>query len=514
MKTVYILASLILSSTFLYAQPSVKSDTIKPNKGNVDKQLEKIKDRKENLHDTTGNEPAKSKTVDKKIENKYGDLLDDDKEYNKKYPVWKPATQVLGILFFTWSIDRFLLNADYAHIGIKTWKYNINKGWEWDADRFGINFLGHPYSGALTYNAARSSGYNYFQSSLFSIGGSLMWEYFGENTRPSYNDIINTPINGAFLGEMLYRLSSNILDDRTSGADRFFRELAAGLIDPMRGINRLFQGKSFRITNKEVYEKEPLNVSLYAGMHRINDETNKGFGNTKNSGIINFQFDYGNPFETRSRKPFDFFKIRADLNFGVGRKIVDNVIGYGILFGKNMNIGNMSMLIGGFQYYDYFDNMSFELGTIGFGGGLFSKLPFSDKTNLYTNIHWAIVPFAGNSTRLGPDTSQVRDYIFGTGWEGKFESTLNLGKYVSASLIYYYYMVTTRVGAPGNNYIQMLKPRITVHIYKDLNIGFEHFIYYDDRYLRDLAAIHSVRTEQKIFLLLYLEDSQRRGKYN
>jgi hypothetical protein len=198
----------------------------------------------------------------------------------------------------------------------------------------------------------------------------------------------------------------------------------------------------------------------------------------------------------------------------VGRKIVDNVIGYGILFGKNMNIGNMSMLIGGFQYYDYFDNMSFELGTIGFGGGLFSKLPFSDKTNLYTNIHWAIVPFAGNSTRLGPDTSQVRDYIFGTGWEGKFESTLNLGKYVSASLIYYYYMVTTRVGAPGNNYIQMLKPRITVHIYKDLNIGFEHFIYYDDRYLRDLAAIHSVRTEQKIFLLLYLEDSQRRGKYN
>jgi hypothetical protein len=41
-----------------------------------------------------------------------------------------------------------------------------------------------------------------------------MWEYFGENTRPSFNDVINTPVNGAFFGEILYRLSSNILDDR------------------------------------------------------------------------------------------------------------------------------------------------------------------------------------------------------------------------------------------------------------------------------------------------------------
>src|SRR5450759_4019345 len=39
--------------------------------------------------------------------------------------------------------------------------------------------------------------------------------------------------------------------------------------NPMRGINRLLDGKSFRVTDKEVYEKEPLNISLYAGMHRI-----------------------------------------------------------------------------------------------------------------------------------------------------------------------------------------------------------------------------------------------------
>jgi hypothetical protein len=518
MKTTYILAFLLLSSPFLYAQRPVtaKADTIKPAKGNVDKQLEQIKERKTKLHsDSIGNEPKKSKLIDTTLQNKYGDLLDDDTTYNKRYPLWKPAVEVLGTNLFVLSVDRYVFKYSYStEVGLNSWKHNIKTGWEWDMDRFGINFIGHPYSGSVTFNAGRSNGYNYFQSSAFSIAGSLMWEYFGENTLPSYNDIINTPVNGAFLGEILYRLSSNILDDRTRGTERVFREIAAGLIDPMRGFNRLLQGKSFRKTNKEVYEKEPINISFYAGMHKINDEAQGPFGDGTSSVMINAQLDYGNPFELRSRKPFDFFKLRADLNFGVGRKYVDNITGYGILFGKNMQLGKLAILLGGFQYYDYLDNKTFELGAIGFGGGVISKLPISKTSNLYTSAHLGLIPFAGNSTQFGPDTSQFRDYNFCYGYEGKFESTLNIGKYATASLIYYYYMIHTFNGLPGSNFISILKPRITVRLYKSLNIGFEHFIYFNDRYLRDYSPIHLVRTEQKIFLLLYLEDSQRKGHYN
>ncbi len=513
MKAIYILAFLLLSSPLLYSQKTIKADTIKPNKGNVAKQLDEINKRKTKLHsDSLGNQPLKSKLIDAKIENKYGDLLLDDTVYNKKYPLWNPTTQTFGILFFTWSLDRFILQADYARTGISTWKYNINKGWEWDNDRFEINFIGHPYSGSLCFSAARSTGYNYYQSFGFAVGGSLLWEYFGENTRPSYNDLLNTSISGAFLGEVLYRLSSNILDDRTRGSERVFRELAAGLIDPVRGFNRLFQGKSFRTTNKEVYEKEPINISIYAGIKRVNDQSI--FSNAASNAMINFQFDYGNPFEDRSRKPFDFFKLRADLNFGAGRRLVDNILGDGILFGKNLNVGNMAMLIGGFQFYDYWDNSEFELGTIGFGGGIITKLPLSSTINLYTRAHLAFVPIAGNNTRFGPDTSQFRDYNYGDGLEGKLECVINFGKYADASVVYYYYMIHSYFGPPGNNFISILKPRITVNIYKFLNIGFEDFMYFDDRYLTNFPAIHSVRTEQKIFLLFYLEDSQRRGEYN
>jgi hypothetical protein len=515
MKAVFLLAFLLLYSSFFYAQIPAKSDTIVPGKGNVDKQLEQIKEKKIELHsDSTGNEPLKSELIDTTIQNKYGDLLDDDTAYNKRYPLWIPSVEVLGTLVTTWAVDRYILNADYARIGISTWKYNLKTEWEWDHDRFGINFIGHPYSGSLSYNAGRSNGYNYLQSFSFAVAGSLMWEYFGENTRPSLNDIINTPVNGAFLGEILYRLSSNILDDRTRGTERVFREIAAGLIDPMRGFNRLIQGKSFRITNKEIYEKEPINISLYAGLRKINDEPYDVFGPGTYSGIINLQFDYGNPFEIRSRKPYDFFKLRVDLNFGVGRKYLDNIIGYGVLFGKNVQLGNLALLIGGFQYYDYWDNKKFELGTIGFGGGVISKLPLSKTSNLYTRIHFALVPFAGSSTRFGPDTSQVRDYNFGGGLETKFEATANLSKYATASLIYYFYMIHTYSGIPGNNFIQIFKPRITVRLYKELSIGCEYYLYFNDRNTRDFPAIHTLQTEQKIFLLIFLEDKQRRGYYN
>jgi len=514
---------MILFSPFLYGQDVPRqnpkkvapNDTIVPGKVSREKQLEKIEEVKVKLlSDSTGNEPVKSKLVDTTKQNKYGDLLDDDTAYNKRYPFWIPAVETFGAITFTWALDRFVLNADYARVGFTTWKNNIIYGWEWDTDRFGVNFIGHPYSGTLSYNAGRSNGYNYFQSFAFAFGGSLMWEYFGENTRPSYNDIINTPINGSFLGEILYRISSNILDDRTRGAKRVFREIAAGLIDPMRGFNRLIQGKSFRRTNKEVYEKEPINISIYGGMRRLNDSTVNIFGKSTYSGMINLQIDYGNPFEIRKRKPFDFFKLRVDINIGVGRKFVDNVLGLGILFGKNMQLGKLAMLIGGFQYYDYWDNKKFELGTIGFGGGVISKLPLSKTSNMYTRVHFALVPFAGSSTHYGPDTSQFRDYNFGGGLEAKFESTINLGKYATASLIYYFYWIRTYIGVNGNNFIHIFKPRITVRLYKFLNIGIENDLYYNDRYLHGYPAIHALQTEQKIFLLFYLEDKQRRGYYN
>jgi len=503
----------LFSPAYLIAQVT-PTDTIKPGNGDTKQQLKQIKEVKKTVTDSIpGGQPAKNPLIDTTTHNKYGDLLNDDIAFNKKYPVWKPLVGVIGVNVFTWSMDKFILKENFSNIGPASWKYNLKYGWEWDDDRFGVNFIAHPYTGSMYFNQARSQGYNYLQSIPFTAAGSLMWEYFGETTRPSYNDIINTTANGAFLGEIFYRLSSNILDDRTRGSERFFRELFAGLVDPVRGFNRLLQGKTFRRTTTEVYQKEPLNIILYAGVHKINTGI-QAFGSGPTDELINVDINYGNPFEDHFRKPFDFFKLRTEFTFGGGRKILDNVLGYGFLFGGNTGSGKFSMLYGAFQYDDYWDNMTFELGALGLGGGVITKYAFNKDIILYTSAHFAGIPLAGNSTRFGPDTSQVRDYTYNDGIEAKFETTLNFGKYASAGLTYDYYLLHTFVGRPGTNNIGILKPRVSVTIYKNLSLGFEHFIYYDHRFLDNFPAIYSTRTEQKIYLLWFFEDPQRKGRFN
>jgi hypothetical protein len=262
------------------------------------------------------------------------------------------------------------------------------------------------------------------------------------------------------------------------------------------------------VTSEEVYHKEPLNMTFSAGPHLVNEGRRFGTGATDE--MVTILLDYGNPFELRSRKLFDYFTLRGDLTFGAGRKLVDNVLGAGLLFGSNIQSGNLDLLIGGFQHYDFWDNKTFELGTIAFGGGLVSKLAVSSSSNLYFNLHLGIVPLAGNSTQLGPDTSQFRDYNYGGGAEGKFETTLNLGRWVNLTFRGFYYWIHTYVGTPGENFIGILKPSVGFRILDNFSIGLDHLVYFTDRYPRDFPNFHDVRTEQRIFVQYYIDNFKQK----
>jgi hypothetical protein len=440
--------------------------------------------------------------------NKYGDLKDDNPAFNPKQPWWVVGLKITFANSATTGVDHYVLRYDYARVGVRSWKDNFAKGWEWDVDRFGMNFLLHPYSGAGYYNSALSSGYSFYESIPFAVAGSLMYEYLGETTRPSINDFVNTPVSGAFFGAILYRLSSNILDDRTTGSGRFFRELAAAAVDPTRALGRLTSGQTFRHTSQEIYQKEPLNATLSSGMRRLN--VGSRFGTGRFSATLNLDVDYGNPFEIRSRKPYDYFKMRADVNVGVGRKLLDNVTGLGILVGNNVKYGPLELLVGLFQHYDYWDNKTFELGTIAFGPGVVSKMPLILNSTLYTSLHVGVVPLAGNSTMYGPDTSQFRDYNYGGGLGGKAETTLELGQWASATFVGYYFWIHTYIGHKGDHYMAIIRPRAEFRVINNLRLGFEQLAYYSDRYPSDFHAIHFVQTEQRVYLKLYFDQFKRK----
>jgi hypothetical protein len=446
--------------------------------------------------------------------NKYGDLLNDDPAYNPKSPWYVPAARVILSDAFNWAVAKYVYKFDWASSGPKDWKNNFKRGPEWDSDGFGINFIGHPHTGSFYFNTARTSGYSYWGSLPFAIEGSVVWEFLGENTRPSYNDMINTPLSGAFLGEVFYRLSSNILDDRTRGAERVWREILAGIVNPTRALNRLTQGKMFRVTTKEVYQKEPVNLTFSGGIRKVNDKEgqNNKFGTGGTNAMLNMQVDYGDPFETRYRKPFDLFRFRVELSYGANQRILDHVNGYGILTGKNLK---ENRLLGGlFQHYDYWRNNIFEVASLGFGGGLISRIPVAKHSNIYSTVHLALVPLAGNNTQFGPDTSEFRHYNYGGGMQAKIEETFNLNNWATIGFTGFYYWIRTYVGLPGNSLVGILKPTITIRLFKNLSVGFEHHIYHNDRYLNGIPTLHVTRTEQKLYLQMFFENSGRRGKYH
>jgi hypothetical protein len=449
------------------------------------------------------------------IYNEYRGLLNDDPIYNTKAPMWQPIIKVLGQNVLVNLVDHYLIGYDWAVVGFNSWDHTFVKsgfpwgnGWKWDNDRFGNNFFLHPYTGAGYFNSGRAAGYNFWESSIFVFGGAYTYKLFGENGgptgQPERNDLIATTLGGMFAGEVLYRLSSIALDERTVGIERYGREFLALLMNPGRAFTRFTNGKMFAHNTEEVYQKEPTDVVLSAGGNVVNDV--KSFGTGPVGFYLNADFDYGKPFEERSRKPYDYFRLRADMNFGLGRKFVDNIVGYGILTGTNTKVGDAPMLIGLTQGFEYWDNKAFELCTMSFGGAVITMVPLGKGTNLFIDFHLAAIPFAGNSTQVITDTSQGRDYNFSGGAQAKCDITLKIGDIFSATLLSYYYWISTYVGPSGNNYMGIIKPRIEFHLFSIFGIGFEDEIIYENLYLRDFPGVNRVYTQQRLFLTFYFAD--------
>lgn len=169
----------------------------------------------------------------------------DIKHYGREH-FWRAAGEVFGFNIGLWAFDRYVQRGDWAYINFHTIKENFKHGFKWDNDNLNTNMFLHPYNGSLYYNAARSNGFNYWKSGLFAIGGSAMWELFMECEYPSTNDIIATPIGGMCIGEVCFRASDLVFDDRTHGAERVGREISGFLLSPMRGVTRLLTGDAWR----------------------------------------------------------------------------------------------------------------------------------------------------------------------------------------------------------------------------------------------------------------------------
>ncbi len=124
------------------------------------------------------------------------------------------------------------------------WWDNVSHAPVWDSDDLFLNYVTHPYAGAIYYMGARSAGVNVWGSALYSFAlSTFFWEYGIESfaERPSIQDLIVTPVAGALLGEWFYIKKREIMANNYElCGSRTLGKTAVFLMDPMTEITNLF----------------------------------------------------------------------------------------------------------------------------------------------------------------------------------------------------------------------------------------------------------------------------------
>lgn len=162
-----------------------------------------------------------------------------------------------------------------------------------------------------------------------------MWELFMESEYPSKNDIIATPIGGAALGEVFYRTSDLMLDNRTSGSERFGREALSFLLSPMRGLTRILTGEAWErksIAGKE-FGNPPYKLDVSLGTRLLTSHDNDCL--LKAGASARIDLEYGDCYSS-SRKPYDYFSLLMELNVMKTQPVFSRVEIIGSLFTKEV----------------------------------------------------------------------------------------------------------------------------------------------------------------------------------
>jgi len=338
----------------------------------------------------------------------------------RKHP-WRAALEVFTLNMAVWSFDRFIMNQDYARIGPSTWASNFEHGFSFDPDTFGMNFLFHPFHGANYFNCARSQGLSFWASAPYALGGSLMWELFMEKQAPSPNDLIMTSTGGTYLGEMMYRLSSQVLDDTATGGRRFWREAAALLIDPARGLNRLLFGDAFRTSSVNRQLRGSIHGTL--GIRPFFMAENATLTRLKFSPGLEFDFIYNSIRQDQpALSPFDLFFLNTAFRF-TGGKLAFNLDSYALLVGKEYRTASgQRHMIGLFQNYDFVSNEIIHMGGSSLAAGLQSVYPLGRGAAFRVTAQLGAVLFGASNNRY--THIEERDYNYGLGSMSKVEAWL------------------------------------------------------------------------------------------
>jgi hypothetical protein len=351
------------------------------------------------------------------------------------FDVARAAVHAMFWNYAIWQFDWFT-ERDYIAVTRSSLSENLRRGFEWDIDPLQTNFFGHPVHGSLYFASARAAGLSFWESIPYSVGGSLVWELFAETELPSMNDFAATSLGGIFVGEVLQRLSSQVLDDSTKGGERLMRELLAAVVDPPRGIDRLTTGRAWASGPAPI--RRPTRVGIDIGVDRLGLvqalEDDKGRTNLAPSLLLALQINYGDLLPRTKHLtlgPLEYFDIYAAANLLDTNVTGVQMFGTGLLYGFSTAFDRNdarpdNAVFGLFQSFDYQGANIARFGAIGLGPGIVHSTRGANGRGLRigTSAEW--VPVLGITS---PHTgTSPRDYNIATGGSLGVHALADLGR--------------------------------------------------------------------------------------
>lgn len=369
---------------------------------------------------------------------------------DSKHLAWG-VTELAILEFIPWALAFWIRDFEdpsdnWAKVTPDTWWNNISKGWEYDTDNFTANHLGHPYHGALFFNAGRANGYDFYESMAFSLGGSVIWEFFGETYRPSFNDWIYTGVGGTNLGEILFRLSAMVTDNTATGGGRVWQEVGGALINPVRGFTRLVSGETARtFPNPSWRTPAKFRLVLDAGARALDKNGDMEFPDREIDGSFVMGIAYGDEF--RVREPFSAFTMRFAMATSAPRLAGINTSGH--LFGTALEPDRHRLDVN--LEFDY-NNLNKDIpqpgdsivfkgivyGSVTVNPHVLSRFRLSEGVDLVTNGGVALAPVAStpDDYYMDPTAGGGRNYDFGPGAGMKLKASITGGGWEYLTLAY------------------------------------------------------------------------------
>jgi hypothetical protein len=338
-----------------------------------------------------------------------------------------------------WQIDWFrgttwnpVTRDSIAHI--------VSSHFSFDYDPLSEDLFGHPLHGVLHYTSGRAAGLSFWESSLFPVLGSLVWETLGERqleypggwrSKPSTNDFVASATMGPLLGEGLYRLSSAVLDDSKTGVERVLRELGASILSPMRGFNRLYTGDMWK-KRAPPLKLHPLRLSLDAGADALHTWDGKSAQSYDPTMFVAAEIDYGDllPKHDGTIGPLESFDAYVGGSF-FGKDLDGvQVHAHGMLYGWSSDLSTDhgrrrdNNVVGVVQSFDYQGVNDVRFAAFGIGPADFIQWRFDGRRWLRLGIGAEWTYFGATPT---PFPSDGKGYKFLMGGSLQESAHLELG---------------------------------------------------------------------------------------